>query len=102
MDYEDKVKEALSELGAGDVDRAFKLFDNHCEGAFVYNRNFIVINLKEIYRDCTEYYVNDFYKQICNCITHEYVHKWLYDNISEDAMWQWDNIAYTLREYGDW
>lgn len=102
MDYEDKVKEAMIELGVTNVEKEFKDFDRECEGAFVFNKNFIVINIKEIYRDCTEFHRNGFYKQICNCITHELVHKWLYDNISEDAMWQWDNIAQSLEDYRVW
>jgi len=37
-------------------------------------------------------------KKVCYCLTHEEIHKWLYDNISDEACLKFDNISIKFME----
>ena len=41
-----------------------------------------------------------FINMVCSCISHEVMHMLIHDTESDDASWQWDNVAYALRKEG--
>jgi len=81
LDIQDSVKKSHCAIG-------------YC-GIYRYSTNRMYINLGDI----GKYFSSNIIKEVCIAITHEYMHKLLYNTEDRKTCKDWDNIAKDLEAY---
>jgi len=83
------------------IDFVLNFHVKHVDG-FVYpNINMIGLNLRQIEKSAILNNI-DFYKFVCNTISHEFIHLWIDKHVDIDTSNKLDNIAKKYVEYGLW